>query len=187
MTLEWSYNYHANNMYQQVAPIEIYVKQTNKRKNKQTKTIQPTKQNKTHKKTKNKKTIALINRLKNSYLLVFILDRESPVNYQQCNASDVENSKLIGHRITAALSISESQNSLRLLQTSVTQWPHPIREVPVRLFVVCVDHDMSWCMNPVCLNSWWSSIDDLRKSRGLHSVSAYRHGLYIYIGPGLRV
>ena len=23
-------------------------------------------------------------------------------------------------------------------------------------------------------------IDDLRKSRGLHSVSAYRHGLYIY-------
>ena len=24
-------------------------------------------------------------------------------------------------------------------------------------------------------------IDDLRKSRGLHSVSAYRHGLYIYI------
>ena len=31
------------------------------------------------------------------------------------------------------------------------------------------------------------AIDDLRKSRGLHSVSAYRHGLYIYIGPGLRV
>ena len=25
-----------------------------------------------------------------------------------------------------------------------------------------------------------SPIDDLRKSRGLHSVSAYRHGLYIY-------
>ena len=24
------------------------------------------------------------------------------------------------------------------------------------------------------------TIDDLRKSRGLHSVSAYRHGLYIY-------
>ena len=24
-------------------------------------------------------------------------------------------------------------------------------------------------------------IDDLQKSRGLHSVSAYRHGLYIYI------
>ena len=24
-----------------------------------------------------------------------------------------------------------------------------------------------------------SVIDDLRKSRGLHSVSAYRHGLYI--------
>ena len=38
-----------------------------------------------------------------------------------------------------------------------------------------------------------SVIHDLRKSRGLHSVSAYRHGLYIYIyiyiyiGPGLRV
>ena len=28
---------------------------------------------------------------------------------------------------------------------------------------------------------WMSTIDDLRKSRGLHSVSAYRHGLYIYI------
>ena len=26
----------------------------------------------------------------------------------------------------------------------------------------------------------YSVIDDLRKSRGLHSVSAYRHGLYIY-------
>ena len=25
MTLDWSYNYHANNMYQQVAPTEIYV------------------------------------------------------------------------------------------------------------------------------------------------------------------
>ena len=24
-------------------------------------------------------------------------------------------------------------------------------------------------------------IDDLRKSRGLHSVSAYRHGLYIQV------
>ena len=26
----------------------------------------------------------------------------------------------------------------------------------------------------------WQTIDALRKSRGLHSVSAYRHGLYIY-------
>ena len=26
-----------------------------------------------------------------------------------------------------------------------------------------------------------AAIDDLRKSRGLHSVNAYRHGLYIYI------
>ena len=31
-------------------------------------------------------------------------------------------------------------------------------------------------------------IDDLRKSKGLHSVSAYGHGpVYIYIGPHLRV
>ena len=30
------------------------------------------------------------------------------------------------------------------------------------------------------LNNKKESIDDLRKSRGLHSVSAYRHGLYIY-------
>ena len=32
MILDWSYNYHAYNMCQQVAPIEIYVKnkQTNK-------------------------------------------------------------------------------------------------------------------------------------------------------------
>ena len=29
-------------------------------------------------------------------------------------------------------------------------------------------------------SSLLSLIDDLRKSRGLHSVSAYRHGLYIY-------
>ena len=31
-----------------------------------------------------------------------------------------------------------------------------------------------------------SLIDDLRKSKGLHSVSAYRHGA-VYIGPCLRV
>ena len=28
ITLDWSYNYHANNLYQQVAQIEIYVKTT---------------------------------------------------------------------------------------------------------------------------------------------------------------
>ena len=32
MILDWSYNNHANNMYQQVAPIEIYVKTKQKRK-----------------------------------------------------------------------------------------------------------------------------------------------------------
>ena len=48
MILDWSYNYHANDMYQQVAPVEIYVKttttkqqqQTNKQKsNRQTNTL----------------------------------------------------------------------------------------------------------------------------------------------------
>ena len=29
MILDWSYNYHANNMYQQVSPIELYVKKQN--------------------------------------------------------------------------------------------------------------------------------------------------------------
>ena len=32
MTLDWSYNYHANNMHQQVAPTEIYVKQQQQQK-----------------------------------------------------------------------------------------------------------------------------------------------------------
>ena len=32
----------------------------------------------------------------------------------------------------------------------------------------------------VPFNKTEQAIDDLRKSRGLHSVSAYRHGLYIY-------
>ena len=32
-----------------------------------------------------------------------------------------------------------------------------------------------------------TAIDDLRKSKGLHSVNAYRHGLYIVISPCLRV
>ena len=30
-----------------------------------------------------------------------------------------------------------------------------------------------------CILTDTTSIDDLRKSRGLHSVSVYRHGLYI--------
>ena len=40
--LDWSYNYHASNMYQQVAPTEIYVKnKNNKQTNKQNKKQQP--------------------------------------------------------------------------------------------------------------------------------------------------
>ena len=37
MTLDWSYNDHANNMYQQVAPIEIYVQKRKKKKKKKKK------------------------------------------------------------------------------------------------------------------------------------------------------
>ena len=47
--LDWSYKYHASNMYQQVAPTEIYVKNKN---NKQT-----NKQNKNKNKTKNNNLI----------------------------------------------------------------------------------------------------------------------------------
>ena len=36
MILDWSYNYHANNMYQQDAPLEIYEKQANKQTNRKT-------------------------------------------------------------------------------------------------------------------------------------------------------
>lgn len=42
--------------------------------------------------------------------LRLLLDRESPLFYQQCNARDVKTSKLIGHRMTiTALSVSMSQ------------------------------------------------------------------------------
>ena len=76
----------------------------------------------------------------------FFLDQESPLFYKQCNASDVEDSKATGHRMITALSVSKSQSSLRLQQTSVTQWPLPIRYCPVPVFVVYVDYNVSWCM-----------------------------------------
>ena len=41
----------------------------------------------------------VVSSLTNSYYsLVFIFKSENPLFYQQCNARDVENSKLIGHR-----------------------------------------------------------------------------------------
>ena len=41
MILDRSYNYHANNLCQQVAPIDIYVKKRKKKKKKTTTTIKP--------------------------------------------------------------------------------------------------------------------------------------------------
>ena len=43
---------------------------------------------------------------------------------------------------------------------------------------VRVVHDLELCFS-LCVRTT-ALIDDLRKSRGLHSVSAYWHGLYIY-------
>ena len=47
----------------------------------------------------------------------------------------------------------------------VTQWPLPVLDFLVPLFLVCVDYDVSGCMNPNYLNSLWSSV-----VRGVMSV-----------------
>ena len=53
----------------------------------------------------------VVNGLKNSYWLgfIYLLEQRSPLFYRQCNATDVEGSKLIGHRVTTALSVSSSK------------------------------------------------------------------------------
>ena len=43
-----------------------------------------------------------------------------------------------------------------------------------KLVAICMLSEMDIQISPL-------TIDDLRKSRGLHSVSAYRNGIYIYI------
>ena len=69
----------------------------------------------------------------------------------------------------------------RFLRTKRTVRPHfpgntvrlvDVREGPIGSFGDFLGFHLS--------NQTMSSIDCLRKSRGLHSVSAYRHGLYIY-------
>ena len=49
--------------------------------------------------------------LRNGYWLS-VLDRECPLFYQQCKSRDVENSTLIGHRMTQPLSVSSSSSWL---------------------------------------------------------------------------
>ena len=44
------------------------------------------------------------NAQKEIFPCVYFLERESPLFYPQCNARDVKNSKLIGHRMVAAMS-----------------------------------------------------------------------------------
>ena len=63
------------------------------------------------------------------------------------------------------------------MQTSVTQWTLPTRYFPVPLSVVCVRWDVSWCMNPICLNNLWSS-----KVRRIVTVGASAHHVYRWLG-----
>ena len=57
------------------------------------------------------------------------LDRESSLFYQQLKARDVENSKMTGRRMIAAMSVSSAKfnkSLLRLEDTSVTYGPFAI-------------------------------------------------------------
>ena len=52
------------------------------------------------------------------------------------------------------------------------------------MFILCVRVKINKrSFEPFCVWIYFfKSIDDLRKSRGLHSVNAYRHGLYMLAG-----
>ena len=49
------------------------------------------------------------------------------------------------------------------------------------MFGECVKQLLIYSISRKRLPQQFGLIDDLRKSRGLHSVSAYRHGLYIHV------
>ena len=91
--------------------------------------------------------------------LFLFLNRESRLFYQQCNARDIENSKLIGHNMTSAMSIScsrSNRSSLPLYQTLVTHRPLPIRDFsvcssPSVLITMCFP---SWRL--IVFNNLWS-------------------------------
>ena len=82
----------------------------------------------------------VVNSLRNNCWLVFICRTEKSL--QNRNAPDVQNSKLIGHRVTAALSVSDSQFLEIVADVSDPMTPSH-RRFPCLLFVVCVDCDVS--------------------------------------------
>ena len=72
--------------------------------------------------------------------------------YQERNARDVKKSKLTGQRLTEV----QVQVPCNCKQMSVTQWPHPIRDVPVSsspsvLITMCLG---AWIQ--ICWKNLWS-------------------------------
>ena len=94
----------------------------------------------------------------NSSCLVFIyfLRSLSSLFYQEkCKAQDVYNQKLVGHR--------QCNNSFVRFKfktdPTVADFSDPVTPSQSRfscLFAVCVDHDVSRCVNPSFLNNLWS-------------------------------
>ena len=75
---------------------------------------------------------------------------ESPLFYQQCNVSDVEKSKLIGHRVTAAQFKVQSKVDAIVADVSDPMTPSH-SGFSCFLFAVCIDYYVSWCVNPTFL------------------------------------
>ena len=55
----------------------------------------------------------VVNSLKKAVGMCLFSDRESPFICKQCNVRDVENSRLIGHLVTTAVSLSSSKFQVR--------------------------------------------------------------------------
>ena len=77
---------------------------------------------------------------------MFSLSSENPFIYQQCNAHDVENSNLIGHRVTTAQvqSLMKVHSTVEDVDDLLTP-PHT--RFSCLLFAVCVNYDVSCCVN----------------------------------------
>ena len=89
---------------------------------------------------------------------MFIVDRESPWFYQQCNAHDAENTKLIGQNTTTVLLVSSSVFSQRSFRLQNDPWT-----LPFEIFWLFPLRCLCWLWRldariQIFLNNLWPSL-----------------------------
>ena len=89
----------------------------------------------------------VVNSHRNSYRPVLILDRESLLFYQQYNAYDFDNSKLIGHCVTATLSVQSWKFGAIVADISDPVTPFHLW-FSCLLFVLCVCRSLARYTGP---------------------------------------